>query len=234
MRHAGHLTSAAIGAAAAMAAMLAMAAVAPSRTPATIDVQRINIREPDGTLRMVLSGAASEPGIIVGGREQPHPSRRSAGILFYNDEGTENGGLIFDGKRDAAGRHSGGSLTFDRYKQDQMVQVIASEEGAARHAGLIVNDQPEAEMDFAAIERARTLPPAQRLAAYRAAHLGTTRRVFLGRTDAAASELVLTDAAGKDRLRLRVDPAGGASIAFLDDDGRAVRTIAAEPERAAR
>lgn len=59
-----------------------------------IDVCRINVHERDGTVRMIISGADTSPGAIVKGREIPHPTRRSAGIIFYNDEGTENGGLI--------------------------------------------------------------------------------------------------------------------------------------------
>jgi hypothetical protein len=34
----------------------------------TLDVQRINVREPDGTLRMVISNHAKFPGIIVRGK----------------------------------------------------------------------------------------------------------------------------------------------------------------------
>ncbi|MCE3589988.1 hypothetical protein LXJ59_25705, partial [Escherichia coli] len=37
-------------------------------TFATIDVQRINIREPDGTLRMTIASRDRMPGIIVAGR----------------------------------------------------------------------------------------------------------------------------------------------------------------------
>lgn len=53
-----------------------------------IDVQRINVREKDGTLRMVVSGHDTFPGLIVRDKEYPHP-RPQAGMLFYNDEGTE-------------------------------------------------------------------------------------------------------------------------------------------------
>jgi hypothetical protein len=67
-----------------------------------IDVQRINVREPDGTLRMVIADHARLPGIIVRGKEQPF-DRPQAGVLFYNDEGSENGGLIFGGRKNAKG-----------------------------------------------------------------------------------------------------------------------------------
>src|ERR1700679_437493 len=64
-----------------------------------IDVHRINVVEPDGTLRMTISDRAEFPGMIIKGKELPHASRNdSAGMLFFNDEGTENGGMIFGGK----------------------------------------------------------------------------------------------------------------------------------------
>jgi len=53
-----------------------------------IDVKRINVREPDGTLRMAISSKALFPDAIVAGQEHLHP-RPMAGMLFYNDEGTE-------------------------------------------------------------------------------------------------------------------------------------------------
>ena len=53
-----------------------------------IDVHRINVREADGTLRMVISNQARLPGVIERGKEQPKVDRPYAGMLFYNDEGT--------------------------------------------------------------------------------------------------------------------------------------------------
>ena len=63
-----------------------------------IDVKRINLVEPDGTIRMVISNRADFPGLIVKGKEYPH-DRQTAGMLFFDDEGTENGGLIFGGAK---------------------------------------------------------------------------------------------------------------------------------------
>src|SRR5258708_26334994 len=65
-----------------------------------INVHRINVVEPDGTLRMVISDHAKLPGIITRGKEQPF-ARPQAGMIFYNDEGSENGGLIIGGHRNA-------------------------------------------------------------------------------------------------------------------------------------
>jgi hypothetical protein len=52
-----------------------------------IDVHRINVRELDGTLRMVISNTDRFPGAIVKGKEYPHP-RDTAGVLFYDAIGS--------------------------------------------------------------------------------------------------------------------------------------------------
>jgi hypothetical protein len=68
-----------------------------------IDVNRINLVEPDGTLRLVISDKTNFPGLIVKGKGYPH-GRQTAGMLFFNDEGTENGGLIFGGAKGRDGK----------------------------------------------------------------------------------------------------------------------------------
>ncbi|MGI8839777.1 MAG: hypothetical protein ACR2F8_03165 [Caulobacteraceae bacterium] len=108
-----------------------------------IDVHRINLRENDGTLRMVIANKSHFPGAIFKGKEYPHPNRSTAGILFYNDEGTENGGLTFGGARGNDGKvSSSGHLSFDQYEQDQVVTLDQSEEDGRRAAGLGINDLP--------------------------------------------------------------------------------------------
>ncbi|MDA8350742.1 MAG: hypothetical protein M0038_18445 [Pseudomonadota bacterium] len=78
----------------------------------TIDVQRINVVEPNGALRMVISDQARFPGAIVKGKQYPF-DRHTAGMIFYNSEGTENGGLIFGGRKQANGTvTSYGHLSF--------------------------------------------------------------------------------------------------------------------------
>ena len=207
-------------------AFLCMGAAAPTHDLGVIDVRRINIREPDGKLRLAIFDAANAPGIVIRGREIPHPDRRVAGMLFYNDEGSENGGLVIGGERDANGvRHSHESLTLDRYEQDQVVQLQASEDGADRLAGLSVVDRPEQSLDWAAIERGEHLQGPARDAAFANAHAGGAQRAFLGRTESGESEVVLRDSAGKKRLVLSVAADGVARIAFLDAAGKVTRTI---------
>ena len=56
-----------------------------------LDVERINVREPDGTLRMTISSHGRMPGFITGKHEYARPDRTQAGMLFFDDEGTEDG-----------------------------------------------------------------------------------------------------------------------------------------------
>jgi len=168
-----------------------------------IDVERINVREPDGTLRMVISDHSHFPGIIVRGKEQPF-NRPHAGMIFYNDEGSENGGLIFSGHKNAKGEvvDAGGSLSFDRYDAGQEVQLAGVNDKEDRFAGLVISDTP---------------PKAVR-----------HRRIWVGRNDDGAARVELRDAAGKSRMVMEVLPDGTSSLNFLDDAGKVVKRISGE------
>lgn len=56
--------------------------------------------------------------------------------MFYNEEGEECGGLIYGGARG----NNGASLTFDKYKQDQVVQLVHEQDKGLK--GMIVSDRP--------------------------------------------------------------------------------------------
>jgi hypothetical protein len=115
-----------------------LSAAAPKKNPTfdEINVHRINVLEPDGRLRMVISDHADLPGVIVRGKEQK-PDRPQAGMIFYNDEAPEIGGLIFGGRRNARGEvvDSGGSLSFDRFEANQIVQLMGVDDKEDRMAG---------------------------------------------------------------------------------------------------
>jgi hypothetical protein len=197
-----------------------------------IDVHRINVVESDGTLRMVVSNKAEFPGIIVKGKELPHASRSDvAGMIFFNDEGTENGGLIFAGKSANGHVSSGGHLSFDQYEQDQVVTLEQNEEDGRRIAGLTIDDRPDTAMDFAGLSTLELEPDspakAAKLAKLEQAGAFGATRLFAGKDSSGSSLLNLKDAKGQTRLRLVVTAKGDASILFLDDHGKVVRTIAA-------
>jgi hypothetical protein len=194
-----------------------------------IDVKRINLREEDGTLRMVISNKARFPGLIIRGKEHPHPSgRKTAGFLFFNEEGTENGGLIFEGKTENGKVSSVGHLSFDQYERDQTVQMTYDESDGKRRAAFIVHDYPFAPNDDAAWEKAIAMPEGAAKEAefvrLRELH-GPYRRAFIGRSRDDSSGVALFDAKGRPRITLIVTAEGEASIQFLDEKGKAVKTV---------
>lgn len=58
-----------------------------------IDVERINVVEKDGKLRMVISNAQRQHPGIVDGKIIPRKDGRPAGMIFFNERGDETGGL---------------------------------------------------------------------------------------------------------------------------------------------
>ena len=73
-----------------------------------IDVERINLVEKDGKLRMVISNEERQHPGIVNGKIIPRKGQRPPGMIFFNHLGDEMGGLIFG---DNGGNGHFGSLT---------------------------------------------------------------------------------------------------------------------------
>jgi hypothetical protein len=200
-----------------------------------ITVGRINIVEPDGSKRMVISNKAQFPGDFTQGQEGARPDRRDfAGMLFINEEGTENGGLIQKGSIAADGKVSSGlSLTFDRFRQDQTLQLLNNDSAAHQQTVIKINDVPyfkttsrEDQRRFA--EEAQKLPAAEQRAYWQAlAGQGrlSTNRIWLGNTGDKASSLQLKDARGRVRMLLLVSAEGKAEIQMLDEAGKVSKTI---------
>jgi hypothetical protein len=111
-----------------------------------ITVHRINVIEPDGTPRMIISNEEARPGSFVRAKEYPRPDRKGAGIYFYNNEGTEAGGLIYGSFLDKQGKvqESNVHLSFDQYDQDQVFAVDAGQERSSKFSTLRMNDVDDA------------------------------------------------------------------------------------------
>jgi hypothetical protein len=201
---------------------------APPALPEELDVKRINLREEDGTLRMVISNTERFPGLIFKGKNYPHPNRKTAGMLFFNEEGTENGGLIFSGRTVDGKVSGGGHLSFDQYEQDQVIQLTQNEHDGVRWAALVVNDRPDQPMDLEFWQTYNAMPdgPEKKAAEQKLLEtFGGRQRVWVGKGRERNSAVMLSDAAGRPRLLLQVTAAGEASMQFLDENGKVVRTL---------
>jgi|SRR6185312_15818262 len=202
-----------------------------------IDVGRINIREPDGTIRLAISNKAHFPDPVIDGKSYPlRGGAKPAGMIFFNDMGDEDGGLIWSGKKTGAGYDAGASLTMDQWRQDQTVQI--SYEGGPNHtqwAGLRVIDRPEKPMRpmLDQAMQAMKLPAGpQRDSAMRAlkqfvADSGLTpaSRILIGKGAEKAATVRLNDPSGRTRILLSVDSLGDPSIQLLDSAGHVTYRI---------
>ena len=200
-----------------------------------LTVQRLNVIDGNGTLRLVLAGKdRMHPGVIDGKTiDRPRPV---AGIIFFNDEGDEVGGLTITGQERDGVRRANALLAFDQLKQDQTIALAYSEANGQRSTGLTVWDRPETRLSElidklnAAQKLADPAAREQAIQAARASAPPAPRRVFVGKQADRAAAIMLADADGKPRLNLRVDASGQASIEFLDANGTIVQRLPS-PER---
>jgi hypothetical protein len=200
-----------------------------------IDVERINIVEPDGKLRMVLSNRPRSIGPIYKGQPFGYAGGTRPGIIFFNDEGTENGGLTFSGSRDSTGRYRASShFSFDQFNQDQILYFQYQDNNGQRRTGLTIADRADVDIyDFVKQRDSinKMSDPAARaealrqLAAPRNGVPLVAQRVYIGRDVAKSAIVNLADPQGRTRLRMLVDSLGNPRVEFLDEAGRVVTRI---------
>lgn len=214
----------------ALVALVAMVLMRPPGDFDEIDVRRINLLNESGLPALVLAGQGRLPGPTAEGVEYPQElsgGRVSAsGMIFFNARGDEVGGLTFAGDSTDGAYRAYGGITFDQFRQDQVVSIQYQDDGADRASGLHVWDRTT-EVGIGELlpilERRRSGSPEERESAEEAIRelaeegLGA-HRVFLGSRNRTAA-LELEDAEGRVRMRLAVDSAGTPSLELFDADG---------------
>src|SRR3954453_7179422 len=110
-----------------------------------LTVQRLNVVDANGTLRMVISNKdRMHPGVLDGKTiDRPRPV---AGMLFFNDEGDEVGGLTYTGRESNGTRRADAGLMFDQLKQDQTIGISYTEGNGTRSAGFQVWDRSDSRL----------------------------------------------------------------------------------------
>lgn len=193
-----------------------------------ITARRINIVEPDGTVRLTISNRADFPSGWMRGKEYPRPDRTdAAGMLFMSEEGTEQGGLIWGaGQQPDGSIQNHGHLSLDQYEENQIFAIDAGREGNDKFSQITIADQGDyaVEEKREAYARIMSLPTGQRDAAWSrffAAHPAyDTKRMVLGRAIDGSVGIDLRDKTGKTRLQLRVAADGTPTLQFLDAGGK--------------
>ncbi len=167
-----------------------------------LTVQRINVVDPDGRPRVVISNAPRFPLPVLGGKEFPR-SIQPAGLVFYKPDGDECGGLALVSVPEA----DRAMLIFD-YQNSEAVGIgmtDASEGGYS--AGISIVDRQPLEADIAQV-----------------GSVGTER--ISVSNESGCSRIVLSDSAGRPRIRLFVEADGSADIQVLDAEGNTVFSAA--------
>ncbi len=192
-----------------------------------ITVQRMNVADANGTLRLVIANKdRMHPGQMDGKViDRPRPV---AGLLFFNEEGDEVGGLTFTGREVNGVRQANAGLMFDQFKQDQTIGFSYSEGNGRRTAGFQVWDRSDTRLSelIEKLNAANRIPDAAQreaeVAKVRAAAPPGPRRIFVGKNADRAATVSLADGDGKPRLTLTVDAGGNPRIEFLDAAGKVV------------
>ena len=193
-----------------------------------IDVERINIIEKDGTLKMVISNQKRQhPGMMDG---KMLPERvREAGMIFFNTEGDECGGLVYDGTKNEAGM----ALSVDQYKSDQVMQLNYSEDVHSgkrlKTYGLKLWDRSEAFPLTRQITFFDSLKKLSDTLVYKTeiqklADKGLLgrQRLFIGKSKEQDVGLFINDEKGKPRIKIYVNNQGSPVIEFLDPNGKKI------------
>jgi hypothetical protein len=211
-------------------AALAVYVIRGSRA-GTVDVltaHRINIVEPDGALKLVISNAAQQdPGADEG--KEFSPRQRPAGMVFFNDEGSECGGLVYDGSK----KEASFTLSVDQYRNDQIMQMQYQEDSAGgkrtRSYGVKMWERRD-DLNVLHIYRALDSLYQQHDSVGLAKILTdlkekrpTVERLYLGKTFDKEYGLFIKDKAGRTRIRIGIDSLGQVIWEKLDTTGAVIR-----------
>jgi hypothetical protein len=195
-----------------------------------ITARRINIVEQDGKLRMVISNHENQHPGSYNGKDLPKRDR-PAGMIFFNDDGDECGGLVYDGSK------KGASMTYsiDQYKNDQIMQIQYEQDkevnGINRSYGLKLWDRDDSFPTGRLIDYVDSLKSLKDTGAYNAGikkvrtagWLGK-ERLFVGKDSDGEVGLFLRDDKGTPRLKIYINKQNQPVIATLDDKGRLIAT----------
>src|SRR5450631_1239890 len=112
-----------------------------------INAERINILGENGKPVMVLSNKKHIPGPSLNGKTYSPDvidgRRYFSGMLFFKEQGDEVGGLIYAGiKKDSTRYSAVGHLSFDQWKQNQVLALDYNDNGKTHSTGFRIWDRP--------------------------------------------------------------------------------------------
>jgi hypothetical protein len=175
---------------------------------------------------------------VISNKERQHPGRmddkdlpkreRPAGMIFFNDEGDEDGGLVYDGDKNSASM----TYSFDQYKNDQIMQ-LQYEQGKThgnivRSYGLNLWDRKD---EFTLTKQLTYYDSLKNLKNTNAFNAGvkklkvagnTRQRLFVGKNVKGDVGLFLNDANGLPRLNIYINKQNQPVIETLSEKGEVI------------
>ncbi|MBI5086492.1 MAG: hypothetical protein HZB13_18090 [Acidobacteria bacterium] len=241
-RHVNWLITTNILTLAALAALLVSGFTTAPAVHKELFAERINIVDANGRTVLAICSKTRIAAPAMDGKTYSaaiSPGREHmAGMVFFNDEGDEMGGLLFNSFRRPDGKHAGvGHLSFDRFKDNQVLALQYIENATTVQSGLTLYDRPAQgrfKQSLDLIEEHQTASP-DRKKSIEATIAGMRQRgelgfdrVFIGSKDQTA-QLVLKDDHGRSRARLVVNRDNTAALEFLDESGRIIARYPGPP-----
>ena len=199
-----------------------------------ITVERINIVEPDGKLKMVISNSARQhPGMFDG--KILIERKRRPGIIFFNEEQDEVGGLIYSGNKENG---AGMVLSFDQYKNDQVMQMQyqRTKDGKQKY-GLNIWDRsetftlPRLISTIDSIKKTGVPYNQKMIDTLKAMNNGnpiSAQRLFTGKNYDGQVGVFIKDEFGNNRIKLYIDKNNKPIFQILDEDGNVVQELTKE------
>lgn len=194
-----------------------------------IIAKKITVIGEDNLPRMVLSNESRQHSGRANGKEMEKRERPS-GIIFFNNDGDECGGLIYKVTEKDGKISSGMSFTMDNYKDDQVIQILNDEYYADGKAsikrGISINQFPVGSnmMDRnEKLEKLKTIED-EKERKEKINELmnkeGSVNRLFMGKTRGDSSGLFLAAPDGTPKMMIYVDAEGNPKIQTFDENGK--------------
>ena len=180
--------------------------------------------------------------MVISNQERQHPGmmdgkiyqtrKRPPGIIFFNEEQDEVGGLAYYGNQTDGGNQL--FLSFDQYKDDQIMQLLeyTRENGDNRYGlqlwerekSLKMNDRM-AIMDSLDKEGYNYRQKLEYLKLKNGGEPILAPRMFVGRNYNRETGVFLQDKNGIDRMRLYIDSNNLPKLEVLDEKGELIKDV---------
>lgn len=192
-----------------------------------IDVERINVVDPDGTLRLTISNKVRQPDAVMDGKFlRSRKGESGAGFIFFNEAGDECGGFNWRGGTNEEGFSAGAGFSFDQFKSDEALTMSYSEDSSGRFTGLRIQDRPTeppisqvvTEELHPAMQMEEGEEKDQKIASIRQKFAGR-ERIVLGRGRNGEAALTLGDSKGRARIKIYVDEQDNPRFEVFGENG---------------